>query len=156
MMTLQLSFDHALDPATTLTPAAFRVQRADSTSMPVAQVYTQTQFQRVRAARDSARAAARMDSIAKADTTAPRPPAVPDPASDLTGRRGPATVATPKPSVPAPARDVVIELDATTPLMPLSAYRITAIETRSLSGVARTSDRAITVLRRDTTATKRP
>ncbi len=126
-VTFLASFDHVLDAATPLTRSAFRVQRADSTELLIARVYTQSEFQRVRAARE----AAPRDSVA--------------------GRREPPTTGAPKPSLPAPARDAVIELDATTPLLPLASYRVTAIEVRSLTGVARTSERAITIPKRDTT-----
>lgn len=157
-LTLNLSFDHPLDPTDSLTPAAFRVQRADSSALTVSQVYTAAQYQVVKARRDSVREAARRDSVARADTTT-RPaapvakPGAPVPIADPGGRGGLPTAVVPKPSVRAPARDVVLELDAGAPLQPGAEYRVTARNARSIAGVVRASDRLITVPRRDTTTT---
>ncbi|HEX7939870.1 MAG TPA: Ig-like domain-containing protein [Gemmatimonadaceae bacterium] len=158
-LTLQASFDHALDPGTTLTADNFKVQRADSSVLPVTRVQTQAQFQRQRASRDSVRESLRRDSIARLDTTnrppQPTPVAPPPtpPSAQPTGRAAAPVVTPPKPSVPAPAHDLIIELDSASALVPGASYRISVTGARSLTGVVRSSDRAITIVKRDTART---
>ena len=89
-VTLRVTFDRALDPAMPLTAALFRVQRADSTELPIAAVIGG------RAAGDSA---ARRDSTLR-DTSAARPAAPPGAPPSVVPL--PTTPVTPR---PAPARD---------------------------------------------------
>ncbi len=145
---LTLAFDRLLDPTMPLTPEMFRVQRADSTMLAIRRVHTQAQFQRIRLAQDSAIAAARRDSVARADTSRPpveTPPTTPA-APEVEVR------AVPKPSLPVPSREVVIELEPASPLVPLAAYRVITTGIRGLTGLAQSSDRVVTVPRRDTTS----
>ncbi|HMC55691.1 MAG TPA: Ig-like domain-containing protein [Gemmatimonadaceae bacterium] len=67
------------------------------------------------------------------DTTASR--------DSILGRRGPVVAPTPKPSRPAPPREIVITLDSLTPMHPGRGYRLTAIDVRGLLGLPRTSER---------------
>jgi hypothetical protein len=143
-LAIAVSFDRPLDPATQLTPASFRVQRADSSLVTVLRVLTQSEFLKARTARDSAR----RDSLAKADTSARRPVT---PAPSPVREPALTTVVVPKPSLPAPTKDLILEVDPATPLRPLSTYRITAIGARGLTGLSRPTDRVVTTPQRDTT-----
>jgi hypothetical protein len=140
-LTLMASFDRLLDPGLPLTPASFRIQAADSSRLTVARVRTQAQQAMLRAAADSAK----RDSIARAGGVPP--------AGAPTARapeRVPGTVSPPKPSIPAPTRDVVILMDPQSPLRPGETYRVTAVNALGVMGAARTSDRVITLSRADT------
>jgi len=141
-LTLSASFDRLLDPSVPLTPASFRIQAADSSRLIVARVRTQAQHGLLSAAVDSAQ----RDSITRAGG------AVPSVAPPMPGtERTPGTVATARPSLPAPTRDVVILMDPQSPLRTGEEYRVTAMNVRGILGAERTSERVITVPRLDTT-----
>jgi len=123
-LTLQLSFDRALDPNMPLTPEGFRVVAADSTPLRIAQATAG-------ARRDTTRTAAAADSVAPADTT-------------QRARADSALAATPRPSRPAPPRDVTLVLDSLTPMRRGTAYRVTALAPRGLLGASRSSERVVT------------
>lgn len=145
-ITLRASFDRPLDPAMPLAPGLFRVVSADSIRLGIARILTRAQLDTAVRADSAARAdtAVRPDTVARPDTPA-RPDTVP-------------SVVVPKPSRPAPVRDVAIRLDSTSRLQPGATYRITAIDVRGLLGAIRTSDRVITVpkARPDSTAPPLP
>jgi len=140
-LTLTASFDRLLDPLLPLTPSSFRIQASDSSPLTVARVRTPAQDQALRAATDSMT----RDSIARAGGAPPVvAPTMPAP------ERVPGTSSPPKPSLPAPTRDVVIQMDPQSPLRP-GDYRVTAVNARGVMGAVRTSDRVITIPRPDTT-----
>jgi hypothetical protein len=152
-LSISASFDRPLDPSAPLTPASFRVLKADSTPVRVVAVLTREQLDSlVKIARDSA---ARLDTAARRDTTVRRdtaPPArVPLPTV-------PTVAPLPKPSRPAPRRDYIVRIDPITPLQPGTSYRVTALDIRGLMGHMRTSDRIlqVPVPRRDTTQSRPP
>jgi hypothetical protein len=151
-VTLTLSFDRTLDPTATVTPEMIRVQRADSTPVAVRRVYSQAAFQRLRATRDSTLEAAMRDSIARADTTR-RPPA--PAATPAQPSAAPTQRVAPKPSLPVPSREIVIELDPAAGVMPEASYRVTATGFKGLTGLTKQSDRSFTVPKRDTTSRAR-
>ena len=132
-VTLNVSFDRPLSPDLPLTPDAFRVVSADSTALRITRVRTAAQA-------DSAAAAERAvaDTTTRRDTTPVTRPAQPPGLEARPSRR-------------APPKDVVLQLDSLTPLREATTYRVTAIGMRGLLGPSRTSDRVITVARRDTT-----
>jgi hypothetical protein len=147
-VTLRVTFDRALDPAMPLTAALFRVQRADSTELPIAAVIGG------RAAGDSA---ARRDSTPR-DTSAARPAAppgappsvVPLPTTPVTPRPAPAVPSaaappSPRPSRRAPETVLLIKLAPPTTLQAGIPYRVTARGVRSVVGRAGTSTRIFTV-----------
>jgi hypothetical protein len=136
-LTLTASFDKPLDPALPLTPGSFRVMTADSTRLTIARVRTRAELD-----------AARRDSIARADTV-PRDTTRADSVQRI-AQRLPQTAAVagpplPKPSQPAPPREVVLQLDTLTPMRSGGTYRVTAINARGLLGQVRSSDRVITL-----------
>jgi len=102
---------------------------ADSATIPIREVLSQTEWER-RSADSVARAdSARPDSLRRADTarvTAERPPA---------GRAS----APPRPNAAIPATVIYILLER--PLVPASSYRLRAVGLRSISGATRTSER---------------
>lgn len=163
-LTIVASFDRPLSGDVPLTTASFQVIDADSTRLRLARVLTRARADAERAARDSA---ARRDSAAAADTTRrdttrARPQTIPPRAAV------PLAAAVPRPSRPAPARDIVIQLDTVNPLRRGASYRVVAVNASGLLGATRTSDRVLSVpaaarrdtttapARRDTTARPRP
>jgi hypothetical protein len=145
-LTLRVTLDRPLLPRETLQPASFRLVAGDSSVAPIAAVYTAADYdslqtRRARAAADSAerarpdtaRARARRDSVARADSLARLPR---DTAAAARGRRGPPP---PVPRRPTPSTELVIVLPQ--PLRPQTAYRLTARDLRGLGGNARTSER---------------
>jgi hypothetical protein len=132
-LTLSASFDRPLDLTVPLTTASFRVESADSARLRIASVQTRAQVQ--------AAERARQDSIARVDTTARRD--IPRARPDTLGPRVPSIE--PKPSKPAPPREIVLKLDPRTPMRRGAPYRITAVNVRGLLGQTRTSDRVITI-----------
>ncbi len=123
-VTVTASFDRLLASGSFPTFPLFRIVGADSARLTIARVETPTEHDALRAAQD----------------TANRDPA----ARDTLARRIPGTVSAPKPSRPAPKKDLVIVMDPLTPLRPGAAYRITATNARGLLGSARTSERVFT------------
>jgi hypothetical protein len=141
-LTLRITFDKPLDPELALQPALVRIQRADSTEMPVTSVQWQLAFDQSRALRDSVR---RADSLR---ALAPRgaPPAavtLPAPVSAPTGVR--AAPPPPKPKALPPERAIVVTFGTATPLVPGSSYRITVRGMRNLVGNSRDATRIFTV-----------
>ena len=157
-LTLIASFDRPLDPDAIPGPESFKVVKADSTPLRVTKVLTHAQAEAERAARDSARAA-RDSARAAADTTVRRDSAkqnaVPPLPPPTTARRdtgrlaagGRVTLPPPKPSRPAPPRDLTVRLDSLTPMQPGSNYRVVAMNVKGLLGQRRTSERVISVPR---------
>lgn len=124
-VTLVLAFDRPLDPALPLTPNAFRVLAADSTRLRIVRVRPRT---RADAPGGDRRAAGARDTLPVA-----RPPA-----DTAAGR------IVPRPSLPAPPREVVVQLDSLTPMRAGAAYRVTATGVRGLLGASQASERVIT------------
>lgn len=132
---IAIEFDKPLDPDQSFTAAQVRVVRADSVLVPVTALLT-------RAAYDSARVAARPDSLraAPADTARPAPARPDTAAADTTARRA-------RPSRPAPPRTFVARLG--TPLQPGTDYRVTVTGFRSLTGRTAPVSRVFTTARRE-------
>jgi hypothetical protein len=154
-LSISVSFDRPVDPSVRLTPASFRVQRADSTPVRVVAVLTRELLDSLlKIARDSI---ARLDTTARRDTVARRdtapPVRVPPPPAPV-----PAVPPLPKPSRPPPRRDYIVRVDPLTPLQPGTSYRVTALDIRGLMGHTRSSDRVLQVPmpRRDTTQSRAP
>lgn len=175
-LTLRVDFDKPYEPTRAPTAAQFVLLRADSTTLPIAALLSDSVF----AAEREAAAKARADSArranpspATADTArarqlpdAPRAPgqAVPLPSR----RRAPSaagagqrdTLALPKPSRPPPVSRVIVRLGA--PLTPATSYRLRATDVWGLSGAPRTSDRVFTTPKpappaaRDSAAAQKP
>ena len=159
--TLRVTFDRAIDPAQVLSPGLFRLQRADSTEVPIALVLGARAAADSAARRDSTRrdSTARRDTSGRRDTTAAPPPAanpnaptsivpVPAPrpnAPRVSGR--PSTIAPPppRPSRPAPETSVLLKLAAPTVLDTGATYRVTARGIRGIMGRAATSARTVTI-----------
>ena len=141
---LLASFDRPLDPTSPITASNFRIVRTDSTPQQIASVMTS-------AAADSLKRAAAADSVRR-DTTA-----VARAARDSAALRqlSAAIEQVPRPSRPAPPRDIVVTMRPETPLKP-GSYRVSALNIRGLAGKPRSSDRILTVARPDSTARPRP
>jgi hypothetical protein len=139
-LTIVASFDRLLDPAAPVTPASFRIQAKDSSTLGIANVLTLRQDQAERARADSIK----RDTIPR--VVAPR----------IEG--APGVAAAPKPAVPPPGRDLIVVLDTASRLRAGETYRVTAVNARGMLGATRTSDRPLTVTRPDTTRapTRRP
>lgn len=152
-LTVRMEFDKPYEPTRPVTAAQFTLLRADSSTVPIVGLISDSTL----AAEKAAAAKARGDSAQGAnagrrgtDTSrvAPppnvqRPPA--GAAVPLPGRRGapPAaprdTTPLPKPSRPSPRAGAIIRLGA--PLKPGATYRLRATDVWGLSGAPRTSDR---------------
>jgi hypothetical protein len=134
-VSIAVSFDR---PVATngLDAASYRVVAADSSPLHVIRVLTKAAAQ---ARADSAQ----RDSTARADTT--HAPALPPArvSAAIPARRDTSARAI-RPSRPAPPIEIVVLLDPATTLRPGASYRITAVQVRSISGYARTSDREFT------------
>ena len=161
--TLRVTFDRALDPAQPLSAGLFRLQRADSTEMPIDRVFGAHAEADSAARRDSTRrdSTARRDTSARRDTAAappvaappnappsivPVPAPTPRPAAPrVTGR--PSTIAPPppRPSRPAPETSVLLKLAPQTVLDTGATYRVTAIGVRGVTGKSGTSSRTLTI-----------
>jgi hypothetical protein len=180
-VTLAASFDRPLDPGAPLTPASFIVTAADSTRLRIKSVRTRAQDDSARRAAQDSAAKAQRDSIARSDTTRSDTTRRDTTRRDTTrrdttrrdttrrdttrrdsvrARIDTAPVArlnpniAPKPSRPAPPKEVAIHLDPLTPLHPGSTYRVTALNMRGLLGRARSSERLFTVPRPRVDTTK--
>ena len=141
--TVRITFDRPIDPGQPLTPALFRIQRADSTSLAIANVV-------------GARAGAVADSAAPRDTgraaaarpgappsVVPLPPAANPPARTPSVAEPPP----PRPSRPAPETAVILRLSPPARLEPGATYRATAVGIRNLLGRGGTSARTFTAPR---------
>jgi hypothetical protein len=151
-LTLRVRFDRALDTTFVINPSVFVLKAADSTNVQLASAVGGRAFQRQRddstrvaALQDSVRRAQQADSARRADSVrtgrvAPRPVAPrPAPAADTT-REPPL-----KPAVRIPDVEAVLRLSA--PLSLGSAFRLRAVEVRSIVGVTRSSERTFTTPR---------
>lgn len=135
------SFDKALNPDWEIRADRFRLLGADSTPLRI-----------VSAARRGA-----TDSTATRDTSAARRDSVPARRDTAALRRSGAIVAPPpKPSRPAPPREVTLRLDSLTPMHPGRSYRLSAIDARGLLGRPHTSERVFTVARARTDSARAP
>ncbi len=145
--TLVLSFDRPLDPALPLTPEAFRVVDADSTQLRIMRVRPRARTDAQQPDRTPGDTSARRDTTARGETGAERT------AADTTRAK-----VIPKPSMPAPPRDVIVQLDSLTPMRDRVSYRVSATGVRGLLGASRASDRVITFerARPDSTGARRP
>ena len=157
-LTLRVEFDKPYEPTHPVTAAQFVLLRADSTTVPIAALLSDSAL----SLEKEAAAKARADSLqranptrARADTARARPvPNAPRPAGQavpLPSRRGAPSAAgaaqrdtlpLPKPSRPSPVSRVNIRLGA--PLTPATTYRLRATDVWGLSGAPRTSDRVFT------------
>lgn len=159
-LTLRVTFDRALDPAMPLTPALFRVQRADSTEVPIAAVIGSRAASDSAARRDSARADTTRREAARRDTGAARPSAppgappsvvpLPTPAPPAAQRPAPtvpsvAAPPAPRPSRRAPETILLVKLAPPAILQAGATYRVTARAVRSIVGRAGTTTRTFTV-----------
>lgn len=121
-MTLRVELNQPLDPEQPVDTSLFRLTAPDSSVVPLRQVLSADAWDKARA-----------DSIARADTTTRRAPAVrPQPAPRD-------TVVLPR---PVPVAEFV--LLTATPLRPETAYRVIALEARNLLGRSGTSARVFT------------
>lgn len=145
-VSVRLTFDRPINPAQPLTPSLFRIQRADSTTLTIAEVV---------GARAAAKAAAAADSAARRDTSRaararPGAPtsAVPLPAPNVTP---PAAAVTeppaPRPARPAPETAVILRLTPPARWEPSATYRVTALGIQNLLGRPATSARTFTAPR---------
>ena len=159
--TLRVTFDRAIDPTQPLSAGLFRLQRADSTEIPIDRVLGARAMADSAARRDSTRrdSTARRDTSARRDTTAAPPVAappnaprsivpVPTPrpaAPRVTGR--PSTIAPPppRPSRPGPETSLLLKLVRPTVLDTGATYRVTARGVRGLMGRSGTSSRTVTI-----------
>lgn len=145
-VSLRVTFDKALDPRLPLQPALVRLQHADSSTIPVARVQWQSEWDRQKIARDSARRADSLKALPKApgDTAKPaQPPTPPPPAPPPPAAR--AAPPLPKPSVPPPDRGIVITIAPPNQFVPTETYRLTVTGMRNLVGKSREQTRTFTV-----------
>jgi hypothetical protein len=134
-VTIVVTFDRPLDPASPPAAARFRIVRADSTPVSIASVTGGREFDRQRAVEDSLRRAdtARVDTARVARPAEVQPRAVTG--ADL---QAPA-----RPSRPAP--DISIAIRIVQPLEEGTTYRVEADGVRSLGGRAEASSRVFTI-----------
>lgn len=160
--TLRVTFDRGIDPTQELSGGLFRLQRADSSEVPIALVRGARAAADSAARRDSTRrdSTARRDSSARRDTTATAPPPTANPnaptsivpvptsrpaAPRSTGRPPAIAPPPPRPSRPAPETSVLLKLAAPAVLDTGATYRVTARGIRSITGKAGTSSRTVTI-----------
>jgi Bacterial Ig-like domain len=145
-VSLRVTFDKPLDPRIPLQPALVRLQHADSSAIDVARVQWLSEWDRQKAARDSARKA---DSLKAAQPPGAAPtPTAPPAAQPLPGQRPTAprgAPTPPKPSVPPPDRGIVVTIAPPAQFVPLETYRITVNGLRNLVGKSREQTRTFTV-----------
>ena len=178
--TLRVTFDRPLDPQMALTPALFRLQRADSTVVQIGAVLGAKAALDSAAKRDSAArrdtSRARRDTTARHDTTAVRPPGAPTsivplptptpPPARPRPTIGAAATAPPppRPSRPGPETALLIKVAPPALLEPGVTYRVTERGVRSVVGRSTTMTRTVTMpkvplptardsIRRDSTRT---
>lgn len=154
-LTWRVAFDRPLDTLFVATVANFTLKSQDSTGVPIAQVLTQADLDRLaadttrmRAVQDSVRQAAIADSVRAADSAqvVAAPPARP------TGRRpgaqtraptaAPADTAVAPPPTPQAKSPInTLFLRFTQPLVADTNYRLRAVDFVSVTGATRTSER---------------
>jgi hypothetical protein len=146
-LTLKITFDRAVDPTKTITPAQFRLVAADSGVIPIAAVLSPLQERQADSvarivALDSARRAdsvkRRADSIAGKPLAPVRPP---DTVTPVSGAKPPPPPPA-KPSKPAPFTTVTFKLGKA--LAYNAEYRLSANGLVSLSGRTADSERRFT------------
>jgi len=150
-VTMTITFDKAIDPATPLQPALVALRRAGSSAINVTEVRWGSVAARARAAADSAR---RADSVRAAGGGNP-PPVVRPPTPS--GVRPPPPPR--KPKAPAPERVIVATVSPTTPMLPGQTIRVTTRGLRNLVGNASELTRSVTIPKpvpRDSTRRARP
>jgi Bacterial Ig-like domain len=141
-VTLRVTFDKPIDPRLPLQPALFRIQRADSSNIEISRIQWQSQYDRERAVRDSARRADSIKALPPSPSAvAPPPPAAVAP-SPANVRAAPPP---PKPKSPPPDRGVVITIADPARFIPTETYRLTALGIRNLVGNSATATRNYTV-----------
>jgi len=133
---LAVEFDRAVDPSATVNASSFRLQRRDSTTVPIVAVASQRALDDERRRADSVAAAQRDTAAAARRDTIPRPapPAPP-------GRAAPAPP--PRPNRPIPQTTFVITVGEM--LVPSATYRLSTGGVPGLTGRAGPSDRSFTV-----------
>jgi hypothetical protein len=139
-VSFRVTFDKPLDPRIPLQPALVRLQHPDSSQIDIAQVQWQRDYDRRKAAIDSAR---RADSIKAA-----APPSAPSPAAPAPAVAAPPTRSAPpapKPSALPPDRGIVITIAPPARLVPTETYRVTLIGMRNLVGRSTPQTRVFTV-----------
>lgn len=117
-ITLELLFDNPLSVTTQLTAAQIRIRAADSIEIPVASV------------------------AAPVPDTAVTKPVAPNPTSTATATTT-TSLTTRKPSRPAPLRSLIVRLSR--PLRPKITYRVRVTDVQNLIGVAKTSEKEVTL-----------
>jgi hypothetical protein len=151
-VTIQVTFDHLLDPNQSFTPAMFRVVGADSVAIPITAIRTP----REEAQRTKALAQAALDSARRADSVAgrPRPPVPVVP---------PSAVAKPAPTPSRPPPITTLTIVLARPLAPNTNYRVSVASVRALNGRTASSTRSFTTPKppppkpaNDSTAAPRP
>jgi Bacterial Ig-like domain len=135
-VTLRVTLDKPLDPAAPLDTGQFRIMTADSSHLAAIKVLTLADYDTLRARAAAAQARAADSLAALRDTTHKRvaPAPTPPPAT-------PKKEELPKPSKPAPANVLIVELTIGSRLKPLSQYRVTATNLVNLMGYKGTSTR---------------
>jgi hypothetical protein len=140
-ISLRVTFDKALDPRLPLQPALIHLQHADSSEIGVVQVQWQSDYDRRKAAIDSAH---RADSIKAA-----APPAVPTPAPPPPVAAAPPPTRNapppPKPRALPPDRGIVITIAPPARFTPNETYRVTIVGARNLVGRSSPQTRIFTV-----------
>jgi hypothetical protein len=145
-VTLHVSFDKAIDPATPLQPALVQLVGADSARLTVDRVQWGAIFDAAKHAADSSRRAdslRQVDSLSRARDTSraraaptavpPAPAPVRPPIGVPGARPGPPPA---KPKAPPPDRAIVVTLSPSTPMRAGRSYRITTRGFRNLVGHA--------------------
>jgi hypothetical protein len=137
-MTLNVSFDRALDPTQRIQPTSFNLLASDSSVVPILATYSPLEVKRV----DSLRAIARADSTRRADSLAGKPlapiVAPAEPVALAPGAKAPPPPP-PRPSLPSPFNTVVLKLGGV--LKPSTEYRLSTTGLRALSGRVAASER---------------
>ena len=142
---VRLTFDRPINPDQALAPGLFRVQRADSTVIPIGEIVGARAAARARAAADSA---APRDSAARGARPAVTPPLVPLPTPANEPPRAAVTPpSAPRPPRPPPETEVILRLAPPARWEPGATYRVTAIDIQNLLNRAGTSARTFTVPR---------
>ncbi len=145
-VTLNVTFDRALEPAQPIASSFFRLKSADSADVPLLRAMSPAQVK----IQDSIATKTKADSARRADSLAgkPAPPATP-PAQVAPGGKAPPPPP-PKPSRAPPFTAVVLKL--TRPLAPNTPYRLSVSGIKGLSGREQPSDRTFTTPKAPTPA----
>jgi hypothetical protein len=146
------SFDKPLNPDWEIRADRFRLLGADSAALRIVGARRKATIDSAPRGIPGPRALPSQPNAAQPNVS-PAPPVVAP--RDTTPRRdtsaarrsGPVVAPAPKPSRPAPPKDVLLTLDSLTPMQSGRTYRLTAAEVRGLLGLPRTSDRVFTVPR---------